>query len=192
MAIRKIVQIGHPALKAKNKPVKSFTSAKTKKLLRDLRDTMGKNNLVGIAAPQIGENYQVFLTEPRKTKYRPAAHADELRVYINPKIISRSKIENIIYEGCGCISGIFGPVKRSKILTIVAFDENRNRFQLKASGLLARVILHEYDHLRGKEFIQKVHDYSKIVNEVYYRKFIKLSKRQVENSTITKLEVKGL
>ncbi|MFV1917428.1 MAG: peptide deformylase [Patescibacteria group bacterium] len=192
MAVREIVKIGHFALKTKNKPVKSFASAKTKKLLRDLRDTMRKNELVGIAAPQIGENYLVFLTEPRKTKYRPKENVDELRVFINPKIAQSSKQANIIYEGCGCVGNIFGPVKRSKKVTIEALGAKGDKFQLTTDGLLARVILHEMDHLQGIEFLQRIKDNQKLVHTEHYKKYIRNSKRQKQNSKITKLEYKKI
>ena len=87
---------------------------------------------------------------------------------------------------------LFGPVKRSKTITIQAYDENANKFQLKCDGLLARVILHEYDHLFGIEFTEKIYDYKKLVDDNFYRKNIKKSKRQVQNSKITIKEYKKL
>ena len=82
MAIRKAIQIGHPALKAINQEIVEFADYKLIQLVQDLRDTMYSAGLIGIAAPQIGENYRVFITEPRETENRPADQADELRVYI--------------------------------------------------------------------------------------------------------------
>ena len=119
MAVRDILQIGDLKLKAKNKVVKNFNSPRIKKVIRDLVDTMIKNDLVGVASPQIGENYQMFVTEPRKTKTRTADQTDELRVYINPKIIDFSKEENVIYEGCGSVvhGELFAPVKRPRQIT---------------------------------------------------------------------------
>ncbi len=192
MIVRKVIQIGHPALKAKNKKITSFTSVKTKKLLKDLRDTMYKAGLIGIAAPQIAQNYMVFVTHPRNTKARKLPKTDKFRVYINPKISYYSKKANLIYEGCGSVVDgvLFGPVSRAEVVEITAYDEKGNRFSLKTDGILARVIQHEYDHLRGVEFIQRVDDYAKLLSEEHYVKNIKNSKKQKNASKITKIEYK--
>lgn len=194
MAIRKLTQAGNPALKASNKKILSFTSVKTKKLIKDLTDTMYKTGLVGIAAPQISENFQVFLTHPRNTKSRKLFKEDIFRVFINPRVVNQSKEQVIIYEGCGSVvkGGIFGPVKRAGEATVEAFDESGKKFSLTTDGLLARVILHEMDHLNGIEFIQKVDDYSKILDETIYKKTIRNSKDQIEAIKITKIDHKRL
>ena len=190
--VRKIVEAGNPLLKAKNNKVSNFKSSDIKKLIKDLSDTMYKTDLIGIAAPQIGENYMIFVTHPRDTGVRKLVREDKLRVYINPKIVQKSKQKSAIYEGCGSLGDIFGPVLRPKEILIEAFDETGQKFSLRCNGILARVIQHEYDHLRGIEFIQKVSDYNKVMAKKYYRKNIKLSKPQVQNSQTTKIEFKSL
>jgi peptide deformylase len=190
--VRKVIEAGNPKLKAKNKLVKDFKSPKVKKLIKDLLDTMYKTDLIGIAAPQIGENYMIFVTHPRNTGARKLVRADKLRVYINPKIVQKSKQKSVIYEGCGSLGDIFGPVLRPKEILIEAFDETGQKFSLRCNGILATVIQHEYDHLQGIEFIQKISDYNKVVAKKYYRKNIRLSKPQVQNSQTTKIEFKPL
>ncbi len=194
MAVRDVLQIGNPKLKAKNKAFKSFNSPKLKQVIKDLVDTMKKNELVGIAGPQIGVNYKILVTQPRKTKYRPASQADVLRVYINPKIIKYSKKKNTIYEGCGSVveGNLFGPVVRPQEIVIEAYDKHGKKFQLDCDGLLARVIQHEYDHLFGIEFTEIISDYSKLVNLEFYLKTIKKSAQQFQASMITKKEYKKL
>jgi len=149
MAIKKIIEIGHRVLKLENKLITDFKSPSLHRLIRDLNDTMISVDLIGIAAPQIGNNSQVFLTHPRKTNARKLAKSDILRVYINPKIIYTSKETSLIYEGCGCVpkSTIFGPVVRPKEIEVEAYDVEGKKFRLRCDGLLARVIQHEYDHL---------------------------------------------
>jgi peptide deformylase len=194
MAIRKIIMAGDPKLKARNKLVSNYNSPKIQKLIKDLITTNKKADLIGIAASQIGENHMVFVTYPRNTKSRKLGKTDKLRVYINPKIIYQSKAKNLIYEGCGSVAdgAIFGPVLRPEEIEVQAIDEKGQKFKLRADGILARVIQHEYDHLQGIEFIQKVNDYSKIVVQAYYRKNIKNSPLQKKNSLITKIEYKTL
>jgi len=189
MAIRETIQVGDPRLKTRNKTVTDFSDPKIKQVIEDLIDTVrSKELLIGLSAPQIGENYKIFITEPRETKFRTGDQVDELRVYINPKIVTYSSEETIIYEGCGSfLNGqLFGPVKRPKEITVEASDQSGNQFQLTCDGILARVIQHEYDHLDGIEFIEKVSDYKKLVNVDFYLKDIKMSKEQNEASVITK------
>lgn len=195
MAVRKTIQIGDPVLKAKNKIVKNFSNAKVKRVIKDLIDTMIARQLIGIAAPQIGENYQIFVTQPRKTKARALPFKDKIRIYINPKITYSSKEKVVIWEGCGCVGVkdmFFGPVKRPKVVVVEAFDENSKKFQLKCDGILGRVIQHEMDHLNGIEFIEKVDDYKKLMHEMHYTKTIRNSKKQNRLARVTLLEFKEL
>jgi peptide deformylase len=134
----------------------------------------------------------VFVTHCINTKARKLGKTDKLRVYINPVITYKSRKQNLIYEGCGSVANgaIFGPVMRSEEIEVEAIDEKGKKFRLRANGILARVIQHEYDHLMGVEFMQKVSDYSKIIVGDYYRKTIRNSRIQKENSLITKIEYK--
>jgi len=95
MAVRKTIQIGDSRLKAKNLIVKNFGDSRIKRVIKDLRDTMIKNDLIGLAAPQIGYNYRIFITQPRKTKARKLPKGDKLRVYINPRMAKYSEEKNI-------------------------------------------------------------------------------------------------
>ncbi len=194
MAVRKVIMAGDPRLKAKNKLVLDTKSPKVQKLIKDLIAANRKAGLIGIAASQIGENQMVFITHPRNTGSRKLGKTDKLRIYINPKITYQSKKQNIIYEGCGSVAdgAIFGPVSRPEEVQVEAIDEKGQKFSLRADGILARVIQHEYDHLQGIEFIQKVSDYGKIVVQAHYRKNIRNSPRQKKNSLITKIEYKKL
>jgi len=187
MSIKNILQIGDSKLKAKNKIISNSNSLIIQRIICDLVDTMRANDLVGIAAPQIGKNYQIIVTEPRKTKTRTADQADELRIYLNPKIIKTSLKEDIIYEGCGSVAHgeLFAPVKRSKQITIEAFNKKMQKFRLECDGLLGRVIQHEYDHLSGVEFTEKISDYAKLTSRDFYIKDIKNSSEQVNASKIT-------
>lgn len=188
MAIRETIQIGDLRLKAENKVVSDFKDVVIKEIVTDLVDTMHSNGLIGMAAQQIGENWKIFVTEPRETENRPADQSDELRIYINPIIVESSKEEIVIYEGCGSVlhGTLFGPVKRPKEITIEASDMNGKKFRLTCDGILARVIQHEYDHLSGIEFTEKIFDYKKLMTVDFYRERIKMLPEQIEASKITK------
>jgi peptide deformylase len=192
MAIKEVIQIGDKRLKNKNKSVKLAGLKLIKKIVKDLNDTMIKTETIGLAAPQIGQNYKLFITEPRQTEYRTADQSDKLRVYINPKIIKFRKDKITAYEGCGSVSAanFFGPVTRSREIVIKAYDINFKKFRLRCDGILARVIQHEYDHLSGIEFVEKISDYKKVMNYENYKKNIRNSVEQMDAAKITIIESK--
>ena len=174
MIYKDILQLGNPFLTKKSIPVKDFASPSLRLLVTDLIETMRFHDLVGISASQIGKKQAIFVTEIRKTQYRNPKKHELLRVFINPQIVKFSKSESIQYEGCGSVAfgQLFGPVKRPQRVTIQAYDQNGKEFILNADSLQSRVIQHEYDHLVGIEFTQKITDYSKMMSVNEYRKRI--------------------
>lgn len=192
--IKETLQMGDPRLKAVNQEITDVNDPKVKQVIEDLVETMRSCGLVGMAAPQIGENYKIIVTEPRETPARSVDQADELRVYINPQITFFSEEVVVIYEGCGSVAKatLFGPVKRPKEISIQALNVEGKRFELTADGLLGRVIQHEYDHLSGIEFIEKILDYRKLMDFESYKREIKDSPSQKQASMITKKDVRVL
>lgn len=192
MAIKPVLQIGDTRLKTKNKKI--VDSKIVKQIIQDLKDTMQTEELIGMAAPQVGYNWQIFITQLRKTKSRNLEKGDELRVYINPRIVLLSKKLTVIYEGCGSVlhGSLFGPVRRPALVTIEAFDENGKKFQLRCNGILARVIQHELDHLFGIEFTENVSDYRQLMTADFYRERIKDSQEQLATSKISVLNYSQL
>lgn len=151
MTIRKILPYGTPSLRGKAKEVHKF-SKKIQILVSDLLETMYANNGVGLAAPQIGEEYRIFVidTSMNDEPLNPM-------VFINPKIIKK---EGAIacQEGCLSFPKVYTEVKRYKNVMVKAFDRNGKPFVLEAKdgSLLARAIQHENDHLDGILFIDHV------------------------------------
>lgn len=189
--IKETLQVGDPRLKAPNKTIEDFEDTELRKVVADLVDSMRANELIGMAAPQIGENWRVFVTEPRETKIRTGDQVDELRVYINPKITATSEEGVIIWEGCSSFANaqIFGPVKRPKEITIESHDLTGKSFRLVCDGILARVVQHEYDHLDGIEFIEKVTDIKQLKSAEFYIRDVKGLPEVARAAVITKKEV---
>ncbi len=179
MIITDITQVGNPVIRAVAKEVANPTAKSTQKLVEDLVDTMRHSGLVGIAAPQIGKSVRVFVTEIRKTKVRSYVEPDPLRVFINPRITWFSKKTEYGWEGCGSVasSDLFAKVKRPSTVVVEATNEHGNQFELKAGGLLARVIQHELDHLDGIIFTDKA-DTSTYMSKVEYLKLRKLEAKK--------------
>ena len=151
MSIRKVVKYGEPSLRETSKEVHKV-SQKIKNLVADLLDTMYAQNGVGLAAPQIGENYRVFVID--------VSTGDEPlnpMVFINPKIIKKSGAV-ICHEGCLSFPEAFTDVKRYANVMVKALDRHGRSFVLEAKDgtLLARAIQHEFDHLDGILFIDHV------------------------------------
>ena len=170
MIIEDIIQIWNPLLTKKTLKVKDFSSLKTKQTIINLIDTMRASDLIWIAAPQIGVSARIFVTELRDTPLRKQQDKDPLRVFINPQIVWKSKKTCIMYEWCGSVaySKFFGPVKRPMRIIIEAVDEHGDKVHVKASWLLARVIQHEYDHLDGIVFIEKITDIKQCMSSEEY------------------------
>lgn len=174
MTIKKTTQVGNPIIRMKAKPVKLADSKKVQAVILNLIDSMREHNLVGMAAPQVGESLRIFVTEIRKTKLRKSNEVDSLKVFINPIITWFSKKKSNGWEGCGSVAeaGLFAKVNRPAGVHVKALDQNGDTFTLKASGLLARVIQHEMDHLDGVVFIDKA-DLSTAMSKAEYLKMKK-------------------
>lgn len=174
MAIKNTVQIGDPVLRLSATSVgqadeTAFNSEYIQQTITDLIDTMREGQLVGIAAPQIGESVRIFVTEIRETQFRSKEEAEPLTVYINPEVVSVSHETELDWEGCGSIahSGLFGEVERAKEITVKYTDQQGVSHETSASGLLARVIQHENDHLNGVMFTDLC-DPKSLVSREYY------------------------
>jgi len=148
MAILKVVKYGEKILRTPAKEIHKI-SAKIQKLADDMLDTMYKQDGVGLAAPQVGENYRLFVID--------ASSGDEPlnpMVFINPKIIKKSGAINS-FEGCLSFPEAYTNVRRYSEVIVRAKDLKGRLFTLEVKGgtLLCRAIQHENDHLDGVLFI---------------------------------------
>lgn len=156
-----IVAYGTPVLKKKGSDITPDYPA-FEQLLENMWETMYEANGVGLAAPQVGIAIRLFIVDAS-----PFADDDELteeeqkqltgfkKVFINPQI-EESGEEWAFNEGCLSIPDVREDVKRVSEVTLEYFDENFEKNTDSFSGLNARVILHEYDHIEGVLFIDKI------------------------------------
>lgn len=153
--MKPIIHIPQPVLTTPSKPVIAFDK-KLAGIIADMKATLihaTKPKGVGLAAPQIGVALQLFVTRPTLK--------DEIRVFINPKILSREpgqpnadKTNQL--EGCLSIPGVWGTVNRSPKLTLSFQDETGQTKEEVITGFLATIVQHEIDHLQGILFTQRV------------------------------------
>jgi peptide deformylase len=104
---------------------------------------------VGLAGPQIGLLRRIFVTH---------AEGDEPRVFITPSIIWTRQEQINREEGCLSLPGLYADVTRPEVIKIQAWNEKGRAFTLEARGMLARIIQHEYDHLEGVLFIDRINE----------------------------------
>jgi peptide deformylase len=142
----KVITLGNELLRRKAEAVKDI-NGETKKIAEEMLDTLRKQKGVGLAGPQIGLMKRIFVIH---------IEGDEPRVFINPSIVATSQ-ETIKYEeGCLSIPGVWADVVRPRVVRIQAWNEKGRPFTMETEGILARVILHEYDHLEGVLFIDRL------------------------------------
>lgn len=126
------------------KPVQAV-DARIRQLVDDMAETMYAAPGIGLAATQVNVHERVIVIDITETR-------DDLRVFINPEIVSQSgRVEG--EEGCLSVPGVFDRVTRSEHVTVRALDRDGKPFELQADGLLAVCIQHEMDHLLGKVFV---------------------------------------
>tara|TARA_B100000929_G_C15484533_1_gene412380 strand:- start:1131 stop:1721 length:591 start_codon:yes stop_codon:yes gene_type:complete len=157
-----IVAYGDPVLKKKAKDI-SKDYPKLEELINNMWDTMYNAHGVGLAAPQVGLPIRMFMIDPA-----PFAEDEELdeaeketlkdlrKVFINPQIIEETGEEWAFNEGCLSIPEVREDVFRQPDITIEYYDENWEKHTKTYSGLAARVIQHEYDHIEGVLFTDKL------------------------------------
>lgn len=130
------------------------------KLIDDMFETMYQAHGVGLAAPQIGESIRLFVIDADAMIDDDDPDAEKLRigptVFINPEIVSMSEVKVPMDEGCLSLPDLRESVVRPESLVIRYKDRDFNDCDLHASGWLARVIQHEYDHLDGILFFERL------------------------------------
>lgn len=156
-----IIKLGDPRLRRKSAPYKRI-DARTRKLADDMIETMRQANGVGLAAPQIGVNERLIVVEMPTEGFEDDPQAGKLYVVINPEVV-RAKGDKVVGdEGCLSIPNYIGEVERPEQVTIQGLDPSGKPVRVKAYDFLARIFLHEIDHLNGVLFIDHITDLTKL------------------------------
>jgi peptide deformylase len=161
MAILKVARLGHPVLRAKALPVPAgeISSPRIQRLVDDMFETMHEYAGIGLAGPQVHEGLRIFVAGLRNAPVPEVLDGDEDMPYIaliNPEISLVGPASHEGWEGCLSIPDIRGMVPRAAGVRVRAFGRDGRRIEFEARGLPGRVVQHEYDHLDGILFFDRM------------------------------------
>ena len=157
-----IVAYGHPILRKIAAEIKPGHPG-LKELIDSMFETMYQSEGVGLAAPQVNQSIRLIVIDAAPYEKDNPDLVGFKRVLINPRIIEESGEEWAFNEGCLSIPDINEDVMRKSEVRITYFDEQFEFHDEWFSGILARIIQHEYDHLEGILFVDKIHPLRKIM-----------------------------
>lgn len=150
-----IYAYGFPVLKKKATLIDKDHEGLTE-LIENMWETMYNAKGIGLAAPQIGKSIRIFLVDTVQLEDDEKDLKGIKKILINPEIISEEGEPQSYEEGCLSIPDIRGDVTRNPNIKIKYYDENFEEFTESYSGINARVIQHEYDHIEGKLFTEQL------------------------------------
>jgi len=158
MAIRPILRIGDPRLREVSQPVELFDTPELHELIEDMFDTMDAADGAGLAAPQIGELKRVMIFSVDENPRYPDVEPVPTTVLINPEFsVVSDEIEGF-WEGCLSVPGMRGYVERRARIKYKGFDQSGMLIEREAEGFHAIVFQHEYDHLDGILYTDRLAD----------------------------------
>jgi peptide deformylase len=162
MSILKVARLGNPILRTATKPVpvEQLTSASIQKLIGDMVETMREYDGVGLAGNQVHEPKQIAVLEVADNPRYPEKPWVPLTVLVNPRVRPLAEELEDDWEGCLSIPDLRGKVPRYKSIEVQACNGEGKELRFVATGFHARVIQHEWDHLNGKVFVDRMRDFS--------------------------------
>ena len=160
MSILKVSRLGHPVLRkvTVNVQMEALQSASMQKLIDDMVETMKEYDGVGLAADQVFESLQIAVLEVAENPRYPDKPRVPLTVLVNPCISPISEEMADDWEGCLSIPDLRGMVPRYKSIRVQASDRHGQPLDFVADDFHARVIQHEFDHLNGKVYLDRMRD----------------------------------
>ncbi|AFY72342.1 peptide deformylase [Synechococcus sp. PCC 7502] len=167
-----ICQVGNPVLRLTAEPIADPQAEVVQKLIAGLIKTLKQSNGVGIAAPQVGRSQRLLVIASHPNARYPHAPNMEPLPLINPVIRSHSENTEKDWEGCLSVPGIRGLVPRYDSIEVEYCDRHGKTQTTTFTGFVARILQHEYDHLEGKVFLDRVESSLDLISEAEYLKLI--------------------
>jgi peptide deformylase len=183
MAVRKIIRMGHPTLRKPARKLESYElgSADTQRLLVDMIDTLKDSGGIGLAAPQIDESVRLAIIEvPGGASRYGEIPAMPLTVFANPRIEIVDPAAAGYWEGCLSVPGLRGYVERPQFVRVTYQDLKGRKQTLELKGFLATVFQHEFDHLDGVLYVDRMTDPTKLVFEDEYLRYLATGRDEVD------------
>ena len=174
MAVRKIIRMGHPTLRKRARELTpdELRHPELARLVVDMIDTLHDYGGIGLAAPQVNEPVRLAIIEigggPSRYGEIPAM---PLTVFVNPTIEVVNPKAAGYWEGCLSVPGLRGFVERPQHVRVTYQDLKGARHTLELEGFLATVFQHEFDHLDGTLYLDRVRDPSKVAYDEEYLKW---------------------
>lgn len=170
----KIAQVGEDILKIPARQVEQseFGKEPLQTFIEDLLTTMLEANGIGIAAPQVFDPRAIMIIASRPNPRYPDAPDMQPLVLINPVIQQTSENKVWEWEGCLSVPGLRGRIERSDSVAVAYLDRDGQPQDIKLEGFVARIFLHEFDHLVGKTWLDHISKTENIMaNDVWIAKF---------------------
>ncbi|MBP6994472.1 peptide deformylase [Candidatus Woesebacteria bacterium] len=165
-----IVELGNPMLRKVAKKAMFPLQDDTLKLIQNMFFTMFETNGVGIAAPQVGVSLQIFIVASRPNKRYPYAPKMKPTVMINPSVTSEGNMTVVDWEGCLSVPNIRGLVPCSDTVSVEYQDKLGKQHTRTFSGFPARIIQHEFAHIRGLLFTDRVKSSKDLYSQAEFEK----------------------
>ena len=156
MAILKVANLGNPVLRIPSEPVKNIQAPEIQRLIDDMVETMREYHGVGLAAPQVHRSLQIVTIEAEPDGRASSAPPASPTILINPRIVPATERLEEDWEGCLSIPDLRGKVPRYTDIEVQAHDRRGKPLNFTAGDFFARVIQHEYDHLIGTTFLDRM------------------------------------
>lgn len=170
--IRQVSQLGHSVLRDENRLIEDVKEPHIQSLIDDMLLTVTECNGVGIAAPQVYESYKIFIVASFPNPRYPYAPYRKPFALINPEIIFHSDEMIKGWEGCLSIPGIRGIIPRYKSVAVKFLNRDGIFEQEEFHDFIARIFQHEYDHINGLVFLDRIESVKDIITEKEYMKLV--------------------
>ena len=171
-----VYQIGNPVLREIAEPITDVGDHEIQQLIDLMLVTLKESKGVGLAAPQIGRSLRLMIVASHPNQRYPDAPQMEPIAMINPEIISYSGNMEKGWEGCLSVPMIRGLVPRDRQIEVSYIDRQGDRQTTKLTDFVARIFQHEYDHLEGKVFLDRVETNLDLVSESEYYNILEAEK----------------
>lgn len=188
MAVLPIVRMGHPVLRTPAAPVPlaSLAEAATQRWIDDMVETMHDADGVGLAAPQVGVAWQLFVYQAQDDE--DPEGGIPLTVAVNPMVEPLAGEQVFDWEGCLSIPDLRGLVPRYPALRLRALDRDGRPFERLVEGFEARIVQHEFDHLNGVLFLDRMRDLASLSFLDEWQEFLQDAPREGRAAAADKAE----